>query len=170
MPKKQLCDTAALLERKASIPQVREKLPVLKEIQTDAFWEANDILLFERARRELRGLIQFLVEGVDSRKPIITKLTDPILEQKEGTLLDSAYDFEDYRAKVNRYVNEHGDTLAIHKLTHNIPLTQTDYQELEHVLTNELGSQEDYNRKFGNTPFGLLIRKIAIGGSLPNFV
>ena len=35
---KQLCDTAALLERKASIPQVREKLPVLKEIQTDAFW------------------------------------------------------------------------------------------------------------------------------------
>ena len=83
--------------------------------------EANDILLFERARRELRGLIQFLVEGVDGRKPIITKLTDPILEQKEGTLLDAAYDFEDYRAKVNRYVNEHGDTLAIHKLTHNIP-------------------------------------------------
>ena len=159
--KKQLCDTAALLERKASIPQVREKLPVLKEIQTDAFWEANDILLFERARRELRGLIQFLVEGADSRKPIITKLTDPILEQKEGTLLDAAYDFEDYRAKVNRYVNEHGDTLAIHKLTHNIPLTQTDYQELERVLTNELGSQEDYNREFGNTPFGLLIRKIA---------
>lgn len=159
--KKQLCDTASLLERKASIPQVREKLPLLKEIQTDAFWQAQDILLFERARRELRGLIQFLVEGVEGRKPIITKLTDPILEQKEGTRLEAAYDFEDYRAKVNRYVNEHGNTLAIHKLTHNIPLTQSDYQELERVLTSELGSREDYTREFGDTPFGLLIRKIA---------
>lgn len=104
--KKQLCGTAALLERKASIPQVREKLPLLKEIQTDTFWEAKNSLLFERARR---ALIQFLVEGVEGRSPIITKLT-PILEQKEGTWLDVAYDLEDYRAKVNRYVNEHGDT------------------------------------------------------------
>ena len=75
--------------------------------------------------------------------------------------MDAAYDFEDYRAKVNRYVNEHGDTLAIYKLTHNIPLATGDYQELERVLTSELGSKEDYAREFGDTPFGLLIRKIA---------
>ena len=73
----------------------------------------------------------------------------------------AAYDFEDYRAKVNRYVNDHGDTLAIHKLTHNIPLSQGDYQELERILTSELGSREDYVREFGDTRFGLLIRKIA---------
>jgi type I restriction enzyme R subunit len=76
-------------------------------------------------------------------------------------VLDAAYDFEDYRAKVNRYVNENGDTLAIHKLTHNIPLTDGDYQELERVLTSELGSRQDYEREFGDTPFGLLIRRIA---------
>ena len=75
--------------------------------------------------------------------------------------MDAAYDFEDYRAKVNRYVNEHGNTLAIYKLTHNIPLSHGDYQELERVLTSELGSKEDYEREFGDTPFGLLIRKIA---------
>lgn len=75
--------------------------------------------------------------------------------------LDAAYDFEDYRAKVNRYVNEHGDTLAIYKLTHNIPLAAGDYQELERVLTSELGSEEDYRREFGDAPFGLLIRGIA---------
>ena len=33
------------------------------------------------------------------------------------------------------YVNDHGDTLAIYKLTHNIPLSAGDYQELERVLT-----------------------------------
>lgn len=159
--KKQLCDTASLLERKANIPQIKEKLPLLQEIHTDAFWDANDILLFEKVRKELRGLIRFLDEDDGGQKRIITKLTDPIIDSQEGVQLDTAYDFEDYRAKVNRYVNGHGNTLAIYKLTHNIPLATGDYQELERVLTSELGSKEDYEREFGDTPFGLLIRKIA---------
>ena len=158
---KQLCDIGTLLERKISIPQVKAKLPVIKEVNTDAFWEANDILMFEKVRKELRELIKFLNEGGEPKKPIITHLTDPVIDQQEGIQLDAAYDFEDYRAKVNRYVNENGNTLAIYKLTHNIPLASGDYQELERVLTSELGSKEDYAREFGDTPFGLLIRKIA---------
>lgn len=159
---RQLRDIGTLLERKISIPQVKAKLPLIKEVNTDAFWEANDILLFEQVRKELRDLIKFLYEGNgEGKKPIITRLVDPIIDQQEGEQLDAAYDFEDYRAKVNRYVNEHGNTLAIHKLTHNIPLSAGDYQELERVLTSELGSKEDYQREFGDTPFGLLIRKIA---------
>ena len=157
--KKQLCDIAALLERKVSIPQVQVKLPVIQEIGTDAFWDANDILLFEKVRKELRDLIQFTVEA-SVGKQIFTRLADPILARQEGNLLEAAYDFEDYRAKVSRYVNEHGDTLAIYKLTHNVPLSSGDYQELSRVLTSELGSHEDYQREFGDTPFGLLIRKI----------
>ena len=158
--KKQLCDMAVLLEKKVTIPQIKEKLPLIREIGTDAFWEAKDLLLYEKVRKELRALIQFLDEG-EKKHQIITKLTDPVTEQQEGLQMEAAYDFEDYRAKVNRYVNDHGDTLAIHKLTHNIPLSQGDYQELERILTSELGSREDYVREFGDTPFGLLIRKIA---------
>ena len=158
---KQLRDIGTLLERKVSIPQVKAKLPIIKEVNTDAFWEANDILLFEHVRKELRELIKFLNEAGPVKNPIITHLTDPIIDQQEGVQLDPAYDFEDYRAKVNRYVNEHGNTLAIYKLTHNIPLAIGDYQELERVLTSELGSKEDYEREFGDTPFGLLVRKIA---------
>ena len=158
--KKQLQETASLLERRASIPQIRDKLSIIREVQTEEFWDANNVLLFEKARKELRELIKFLDDG-DEKKPIVTKLTDPIVEQQEGVILDAAYDFENYRAKVNRYVNEHGDTLAIYKLTHNIPLTTGDYQELERVLTSELGNKEDYKREFGDTPFGLLVRKIA---------
>ena len=158
--KKNLCDTAVLLERKVSIPQVKEKLPIIKEINTDDFWNANDILLFEKVRAELRELIKF-IDGGEPKEPIITRLTDPIINQTEGEELDSAYDFEDYRDKVNRYIGEHGNTLAIHKLTHNIKLSEGDYRELERVFTSELGSKEDYQREFGDTPFGLLIRKIA---------
>lgn len=159
--KKQLCDIATLLERKASIPQVNAKLQVIQEINTDAFWDANDILAFETVRRELRELIKFLDPGGGGREPIITRLTDPVIDEKEGNKLDEPYDFEAYHEKVNRYVNEHGDTLAIYKLTHNIPLSSGDYQELERILTQELGSKEDYAREYGDTPFGLLIRKIA---------
>lgn len=134
---------------------------VEKYKKRDAFWNANDILLFEKVRRELRGLICFLDENGGGKKWIVTKLTDPIIDSQEGEQLNIAYDFEDYRAKVNRYVNEHGNMLAIYKLTYNILLAAGDYQELERVLTCELGSKEDYKREFGDKPFGLLIRQIA---------
>lgn len=159
--KKQLCGTASMLERKANIPQVQAKLTVIREILSDEFWNANDILLFERVRRELRELIRFLDEGGRAQKTVFTRLADPIMDLQENVQLDAAYDFEDYRARVNRYVTEHSETLAIHKLTHNIPLSVGDYEELERILTCELGSREDYRREFGDTPFGLLIRKIA---------
>ena len=158
--KKQLRDIATLLERRVSIPQIKAKLPIIKEVNTDAFWDANDILRLEEVRKELRELIKFLDAG-DGIEPIITRLTDPVTAEQEGVALDPAYDFEEYRDKVSRYVTEHGNSIAIHKLTHNIPLSAGDYSELERVFTIELGSKEDYEREFGDTPFGLLIRKIA---------
>lgn len=79
----------------------------------------------------------------------------------EGEELGPGYNFEDYEKKVNRYVNENGDTLAIYKLTHNIPLNREDYEVLEKAFTVELGSKEDYEKKYRDTPFGLLVRKIA---------
>lgn len=159
--KKQLCEIAAAFERKITIPQIKAKLPVIQEINSDPYWAANDILLFEKTRSELRDLMKFLVDDGDKRKPIMTKLADIILDTKEGEKVDPAYDFEDYKKKVNRYINEHGNSVVIYKLTHNIKLTASDYAELERVLTEELGSKEDYKREYGDTPFGLLIRKIA---------
>lgn len=159
--KKQLCDIASMLEKKTTIPQVKEKLQLIKEINTEAFWNANNILIFEKVRKELRELMKFLDEGGAGRKPIITRLIDPVIGSAEGEQLDSGYDFEEYCKKVNRYVEEHKDTMTIYKLTHNKQLTQEDYKELERVLTEELGSEDDYHREFGDTPFGLLIRRIA---------
>ena len=159
---RQLKNTAALLEQKATIPQVQAKLPLIREVQTDEFLTSHDLLRFEEMRQELRELIKFLVEGGEGQKPIYTALADPVLEQTEGKALDSGYDFGEYRERVNRYIMEHrSDTLAIHKLTQNIPLSQGDYTELEHIFTSELGSKEDYAREFKDTPFGLLVRKVA---------
>jgi type I restriction enzyme R subunit len=71
------------------------------------------------------------------------------------------YDLQEYKRKVNRFIEENKDNIAIHKLRHNIPLTETDYKMLERIFTGELGTKEDYARSFKDTPFGLLVRRIA---------
>ncbi|HBP24370.1 MAG TPA: DEAD/DEAH box helicase [Oribacterium sp.] len=158
--KDQLVNICELLAKKISIPQVLAKLPVLKRVRSEEFWETNDVLEMEKVRQELRGLIQFLTGGKGT-KPIYTTLADTVIDRKEGEQLAPAYEFVDYKKKVNRYINDHGNAISIHKLTHNIPLTSGDYEELERILTEELGNKEDYEKAYGDTPFGLLIRKIA---------
>lgn len=103
--KKVLCEIAGLLSRKISIPQVKEKLDFIQEIQTDEFWKVNDVLQFERVRQKLRELMRFLDQDQGGRT-ITTHLTDSIIDQQEGVQLDAAYDFEDYREKVNRYIGD----------------------------------------------------------------
>ena len=56
---------------------------------------------------------------------------------------------------------EHGTTIAIYKLKHNMKISSGDYMELGRIFTEELGSKEEYEREYGDTPFGLLIRRIA---------
>lgn len=157
---KQLILTAELLEKKSTIPQVKAKLTLIKDVQTDAFWEKISILTLEMVRQELRELMQFLVDD-NTRPKIFTRLDDPVIDKQEGEVLDAAYDFEDYKKKVNRYIEEHKNDTVIYKLNHNLPLTKEDYDELERILTQELGDSEDYKREYGDTPFGLLVRKIA---------
>ncbi|MED4572810.1 DEAD/DEAH box helicase family protein [Brevibacillus agri] len=158
--KKQLIHVSSDLSKRATIPQIKEKLELINMIGTDEFWQNPDIPVFEKVRMELRGLMKFIVDEV-GKSPVYTNLSDVVLAVKEGEVLYQAYDFEDYKLKVNRYIENNRDHLAIHKLRHNIPLTASDYESLERIFTGELGTEEDYKREFKDTPFGLLVRKIA---------
>ncbi len=158
--KNQLCNLANDMQQRASIPQIKEKLPVITTINTDEFWADVDILRLEFIRCELRELVKFLIDE-GGKNPVYTDLTDVVLATKEGEGISSGYDFEDYRLKVNRYIEQHKDETAIWKLRNNIKLTAEDYQTLSDIFTSELGSIDDYKKEFRDTPFGLLIRKIA---------
>lgn len=46
------------------------------------------------------------------------------------------------------------------KLRHNQPLTAGDYEMLSKIFTEELGTQEDYDRTFQDTTLGKLVRRI----------
>lgn len=147
------------LEKKSSIPQIKEKIELIQRVQTDEFWSNCNIIDFENIRVQIRSLIQFL--DTSTEKTVYTALSDVVLETSEGNLIDDGYDFEDYRLKVNKYIEAHKDETAIWKLRNNYPLTDGDYNELNRIFMQELGSENDYKREFGDTPLGLLVRKIA---------
>ncbi|MBQ9373048.1 MAG: DEAD/DEAH box helicase family protein [Thermoguttaceae bacterium] len=155
-----LRDIATMLEGKTAIPQVKAKLSEIKKVNTEEYWLQKDILAFEHTRRELRSLVKFIDDDAESRHVVYTKLNDPIIDEHDGGDTGGSESFETYKQKVNRYVEEHADTPAIYNLRHNIPLTEDDYKELERVFTVELGQKEDYQKEFGDTPFGILVRTI----------
>lgn len=150
-----------MLEKKVSIPQVKAKLPIIQRVESDDFWKVNDIPEIENARKELRSLMQFISSAAVRTDPVYTNIKDSVMHVSEGTVLPSAYDFEGYKSKVSRYIKDHKDSLPIHKLTHNEHLTKADYAELERVLVSELGTKDDYEKAYGDKPFGLLVRKVA---------
>ncbi|EJL23794.1 DEAD/DEAH box helicase family protein, partial [Brevibacillus sp. BC25] len=158
--KKQLMEVSFELLKRATIPQIKAKLALIHTIGTDEFWQSPDIHSFENVRLELRSLMKLIIDE-GGKSPVYTNLADEILTVKEGEVLYQAYDFEDYKLKVNRYIDNNRDHLAIHKLRNNIPLTASDYDSLESIFTGELGTVDDYEREFQDTPFGLLVRKIA---------
>jgi len=149
-----------LLTTRTTIPQVKAKIPLLQRIIDDEFWDGAGILNFEKIRVELRELMKFVDYG-DGKEPVYTNLMDVEISRTECKEMEAAYEFEDYKLKVNRYIEENKNNIAIHKLHNNIPLSSTDYKSLEKIFIGELGTKEDYETKFGNTPFGLLVRKVA---------
>ena len=118
------------------------------------------MLVFEETRKSLRGIMKYVTGEVP---PIhYTNYSDEIVFREEGRDIDiGGIDYEEYRKKVNCYVDENRDNPAIKKLLRNEPINSEDYRELERIFTKELGSEDDYRISYQDTPFGILIRKIA---------
>lgn len=58
------------------------------------------------------------------------------------------------------YLRDHKDKIAVFKLRNNKRLTEADLKELEEILWKELGTKEDYEKEYGDTPVGRLVRQI----------
>ncbi len=159
--RQQLVSICQSLLKRSTIPQVKNKIEFINTIISEDFWKSPDILQLEKIRLELRDLIKFIADDENGRRVIYTNLQDEVISVKEGEDIGPGFDFEDYKLKVNRYIEENKNHIAIYKLRNNIPLTKSDYEELEKILIGELGTEEDYRREFNDTPFGLLVRKIA---------
>lgn len=131
---------------------------IIEKVQTEEFWSEADIFELEAVREALRDLVKFLEK--ETQKIYYTNFKDQVLEVKENGPMFNVNDLKNYRKKVEHYLHEHRDQMAIYKLRNNKKLTVQELKTLEHILWNELGTQEDYKREFGDTPITKLVRQI----------
>ena len=156
--KNEVIATAGLLSNLGTIPQVKEKERLIRDIQTGEFWSSVDLLDLEQIRVSLRELIKFIQR--EAPRIYYTDFTDEVLSVSENPGEYASSELQSYRKKVNQYLIEKQNHLAIHKLKTNKRLTKDDFLALEKILWNEIGTKEDYEREFGDTPLTILVRKI----------
>lgn len=152
-------NASTLLSDCSTIPEVKAKIPRLKEIVGEAVWVKKDVLVYEEIRLDLRDIMKYLPSH--QIKIHYVDFEDEYVERVEGRKFDmGTNEFDDYRKKVNEYVETHKQHPSIQKLLRNEPISDADYKKLERIFTKELGTKEEYEVNYKDTPFGILIRKI----------
>lgn len=158
-PIKTVVQTAENLSKKCNqISQIKAQKHVIDMVQSEEFWMNADVIAIEKVRTVLRELLQYL-DKID-HKVYYANFTDQILETKEGQPVYVENEFKNYRKKVEFYLKEHQDNLAVYKLRNNKKLSESDLRELERILWQELGSRTEYESEYGDTPIGKLVRQI----------
>ncbi len=155
--------TAAALEKKDNIPQVSVHLKLIKEIQTEHFWESVSLKRLNEVRMALRDLVKYL--ETEKQAPVYTNFADEL--DYEGIVVtepvkNSYTSLQSYKDRVEKYVRDNIHHVAIHKLSHNVPITQVELNELEKMLFTEsvAGTKEDFIKEYGDRPLGAFIRSI----------
>lgn len=151
---------AEILIDKATIQAVRDKLQIIHNLIVEPYYETCSVLDFEVIRQEIRNLVQFSVDR-RTKKDIFIDFEDSIKtvdppENSEPIQIT----FDEYKKKVDFYLQEHLADEAINKLRTNQPLTKDDYNRLDSIFTKELGNKELFNQYCAGKSLGVFIRSI----------
>lgn len=149
---------AEQLSKRYTIPQVKEQREIIERVLEKDFWEQAVLADVEQVRTALRELMQFIEKS--ERHLYYTNFSDSVVDAREGEAVYASDDLKNYRDKVEYYLKEHQNSLAVHKLRNNKKLTAVEFSELERILWEELGTRKEYEREYGETPVGRLVRKI----------
>lgn len=141
-----------------NIPEVRAVRPYIDRVATEAFWENIPLGRIEAARRKLRDIVKYI--EVEEQPIYYTNFTDDELAGKPAPHIEPVVVSESYKEKAESYLREHKDQLAIHKLYTNLKLTAVELRELERILWQDLGSEEDYRKVYHDLPVQKMVRKI----------
>ena len=141
----------------ANIPEIQVQSELINKILHTDYVDNAGIDEFEYIRVSLRNLMKYLPKEIIKYD---TDFTDEILstEWNESELEND--ELKNYKAKVEFYIRQHQDNIAIAKLKTNQPLTEVDIESLEQILWNELGSKDDYEKEYGHKPLGEFVREI----------
>jgi type I restriction enzyme R subunit len=159
--RKKISDTASLLEELPNVPMVAAELPLILDLQTDAYWQDVTASMLETVRRRLRALVK-LIE-LKRRTIVYTDFEDEI---GQGTTMEISgvpvgTDMDRFRAKARQFLKANQSHIAILKLYRNEPLTATDIGELERIFTQAgLGTVEALESIRAGGGLGLFVRSL----------
>lgn len=140
-----------MLSEKASIPQVLAKMPVIHEVLKQEFWANKTLRGLEHAREELRGLMQFLTG--DGGKTFVISIDDPL--ERKAVSEPSITGYPSYRERVLDWLSKNMPTNRVLQKIRNIEqLDSDDIIELERILWQELGSEQEYETNARGRLFG----------------
>lgn len=132
---------AQLLEKKATIPAVRERMETIKEVQTAGFWECRTLDSLERVRKELRELVHVLAESRDERRFVIN-IEDAISSDVVAAPVTLKATYHD---RVIDYLAKHTDNEVLRKIQNFEQLTTDDVNELQRIFWEELGTRTEFD-------------------------
>ena len=132
---------AQLLEKKATIPAVRERMETIKEVQTAAFWDHCTLNSLERVRKELRELVHVLAESRDERRFVIN-IEDAISSDAVAAPVTLKATYHD---RVIDYLAKHTDNEVLRKIQNFEQLTTDDVIELQRIFWEELGTRTEFD-------------------------
>jgi type I restriction enzyme R subunit len=157
-----ISDTAKSLLKKQNIPAVAMQAPLLKELQSEAFWQAININRLDEVRLALRDLIKYLDK--ENQVSVTTTFEDRLDHPgiAERDLIPAYTSLQSYKDRVESYIRNHNDHLVIQKLKINQPITETEINALEDILfdVETVGTKQDYIDNYGDKPLGEFIRGI----------
>ena len=155
--------TAASLQKKDNIPQVSIHIPLIKEVQTDQYWNTINVKKLDSFRFALRDLIKYL--DTQKQEPIYTHFEDELDYdgiKVRGHVNTSYESLQSYKDRVESYIRKNKNHITIHKLRNNVPVTKEEIQAVENMLFTEsvAGTKDQFIQQYGEKPLGAFIRSI----------
>ena len=132
---------ANMLQEKASIKQVNDKMALIKKLSKHDFWETASLDKLEYVRKEIRDLVQFLT-GITNQKFTIN-IKDTV--EAKGTPKNVSLQ-KSYKQRVMDFLAENKELPVIQKIVKMEKLSFEDICELEKICWKELGTKEDYEK------------------------
>ena len=137
----QIRQIASALRKKATIPEINAKMPLLNQMITSSFWENKSLSSLENMRIEIRELMKYLI-GEEGNTFIVT-LSDEITDNGTVSGFNTGVT---YKEKVLDFLKKETNHPVLQKIYELEKLSKEDIDEIERIMWKELGTKEDYNR------------------------
>ncbi|MGV3017664.1 type I restriction endonuclease subunit R [Rothia sp. 88186D007BW] len=133
---KEVAQTLAenLLLTKAAVPAIAAVLPYLEQLAADDWWVDVSPALLEFMRKKLRGVTHLLDKG--QKKIVYTNFQDELIEPVEVEVVRTQVGMnqERFEQKMQEYLREHLDAVAVQKVLRGKQLTDEDFAALADLI------------------------------------